>query len=540
MRTCSLSAIFSLLLVFFSSAVFAADRVVLVIGNSAYEHTSDLANPANDATDIAQAFKKLGYEVTLRLNLKQSSMNAELRAFRNRNQGAEHAIVYFAGHGIEIDHENYLIPTDAHLKSDLDVEFEAVPLENVARAVEGATELSLVVLDACRDNPFLNAMIRNVGSRSVGRGLAKVEPRGTTLVAYAAREGTLAADGTGRNSPYATALLDTLAVPGVEIGFVFRNIRDAVLTATGGNQEPHIYGTMSARKVYIHPLTADAGQALIDESALDRAFWESVRESNQRADINAYLRRFPNGKFVRLARRALEVPEGIPGSSDPLSSLPEPKLGSGLSTPNSTVLPLLIGSIQQKLNALGCGPGALDGAWGKKTAGAVNRFYLKNGSHGRSVRPDDTQFLAELLRSLEEPGVRPCPVAVTDQLSSPIFDTTSILAPGKNLVLSELSKSVWAGPVSQPSSRTPYSMTVQLRNGLVNVDYPELSCGGIWEISEITVDLAVLRERIRYGTGRCINNGYVHLRMTSSGRIQFQYRRGLKSAVLASANLNRR
>ena len=138
-------------------------------------------------------------------------------------------MVFYAGHGIEVDKRNFLIPVDARLLSDADVEFETVPLDLLSRAVERAKGLRLIILDACRDNPFAVAMQRSGATRSIGRGLASVEPSGETLVAYAAKEGTVAADGEGRNSPYTTALLAHLEEPGLEVGLMFRKVRDAVV-----------------------------------------------------------------------------------------------------------------------------------------------------------------------------------------------------------------------------------------------------------------------------------------------------------------------
>ena len=138
-------------------------------------------------------------------------------------------MVFYAGHGIEVDGRNFLVPVDARLASDQDVEFEAIPLELVSRAVSRASGLRLVVLDACRENPLAVSMQRAGATRSIGRGLARVEPSGETLVAYAAKEGTVAADGEGRNSPYSAALLRHLEEPGLEVGLMFRRVRDAVL-----------------------------------------------------------------------------------------------------------------------------------------------------------------------------------------------------------------------------------------------------------------------------------------------------------------------
>jgi uncharacterized caspase-like protein len=167
-----------------------------------------------------------------------------LRGFAREAETADWALVYYAGHGIEANGTNYLVPVDAKLEVDRDIEYEAVPLNQVLSTVEGARKLRIVLLDACRDNPFTRQMRRTVATRSIGRGLARVEPEGGTLVAYAAKDGQIALDGNGANSPFVAALVKHLPTPGVEINKLFRLVRDDVLAATGRKQEPFVYGSL--------------------------------------------------------------------------------------------------------------------------------------------------------------------------------------------------------------------------------------------------------------------------------------------------------
>ncbi len=176
----------------------AGQRVALVIGNASYAHAPSLANPLNDATDIGAALDRLGFAVTRIDNADQVELRRGLQQFSLAASASKMAVVFYAGHGIEVDKRNFLIPIDARLRSDADVEFETVPLDLLSRAVERAKGLRLIILDACRDNPFAVAMQRSGATRSIGRGLASVEPSGETLVAYAAKEGTVASDGEGR------------------------------------------------------------------------------------------------------------------------------------------------------------------------------------------------------------------------------------------------------------------------------------------------------------------------------------------------------
>ena len=229
----------------------AAPRVALVIGNASYAHAPTLANPLNDAADVGAALGRLGFEVTRLENSDRASLWRGLKDFALAASASEVAVVFYAGHGIEVDRRNFLVPVDARLASDQDVEFEAVPLELVSRAVERASGLRLVILDACRENPFATKMQRAGATRSLGRGLARVEPSGETLVAYAAKGGTVASDGSGRNSPYSTALLNHLEERDLEVGLMFRKVRDSVLASTGGRQEPFVYGSLSSHGVYL-------------------------------------------------------------------------------------------------------------------------------------------------------------------------------------------------------------------------------------------------------------------------------------------------
>ena len=231
--------------------VWAGQRVALVIGNGSYAHAPALANPLNDARDIGEALDRLDFKVTRIENAGYSGLRHGLQQFALAASASEVAVVFYAGHGIEVDRRNFLVPVDAELLSDADVDFEAVPLDLLSRAVERASGLRLIILDACRDNPFVAAMQRAGATRSIGRGLARVEPSGETLVAYAAKEGTVAADGEGRNSPYTSALLAHLEEPGLEVGLMFRKVRDAVVASTGGRQEPFVYGSLSSRGAYL-------------------------------------------------------------------------------------------------------------------------------------------------------------------------------------------------------------------------------------------------------------------------------------------------
>ena len=200
-----------------SQSALAEKRVAFVVGNSSYKNVTPLPNPVNDAAAMAQMFRKAGFDVVeSRHDLTNNDMRRALRDFTDKAVDADVAVVYYAGHGIEVEGVNYLVPVDAVLERDTDAYDEAIALDRILQAIEPAKQLRLVILDACRDNPFGKTMKRTVASRSLGRGLARVEPTGAnTLIAYAAKGGSTAADGNSTNSPFTTALLKYLGQPGL-------------------------------------------------------------------------------------------------------------------------------------------------------------------------------------------------------------------------------------------------------------------------------------------------------------------------------------
>jgi tetratricopeptide (TPR) repeat protein len=232
-------------------------RVALVIGNAGYAHVGALANPGNDARAVAAVLRKLGFALVMEhYDLGREAMGRALKDFGDEAAGAEWAVVFFAGHGVELNGTNYLIPTDAELKRDTHVIDETISLDRVQAKVDQASKLGLVILDACRNNPFMKRMVRTLGKRSVGRGLASIEPEGNVLVAYAAKHGTEAEDGAQTHSPFTEALLAHIAEPGLEINILFRKVRDAVRSRTQRRQDPFVYGSLGSELLYFKPPVA--------------------------------------------------------------------------------------------------------------------------------------------------------------------------------------------------------------------------------------------------------------------------------------------
>ncbi|MBR0710997.1 caspase family protein [Bradyrhizobium liaoningense] len=285
----------------------AERRVALVIGNSGYKSVARLANPANDATLVGGMFKKAGFDfVDTRLDLNVVDMRKALREFGSKAREADVAVIYYAGHGIELDGNNYLIPTDAALETDTDVLDEAFPLDRVLFAIEPAKQLRLVILDACRDNPFAKTMKRTVASRAIGRGLAKVEPTSpNTMIAFAAKAGSTASDGDAKNSPFAEALVGRLPTPGLDLRKAFGFVRDDVLKNTGYKQEPYVYGSLGGDDVPLVPAKpVVAGPQASPDSEIRRDY-ELALQLGTREGWTAFLNHYPGGFYADLAKGQL-------------------------------------------------------------------------------------------------------------------------------------------------------------------------------------------------------------------------------------------
>jgi hypothetical protein len=317
------SVIFIALLLFYGSAGAASEkRVALVIGNSAYRNVSALANPARDAEAVAGALRRLGFEVTFAVNQSKAELDATLKDFGDTARSADWAMVYFAGHGVAVEGETYILPVDAKLAYADHVEDEAISLSRLRAKLAQARSLRLVVLDSCRNNPFL-ATMKSVGQkRAVARGLARPsEPEGDELIAYATRESTTADDGDGAHSPFTEALLANIEEPGIEVGYLFRKVRSDVLAATGQQQSPAIYGELSARQLYFNPSgsgqqTAPVTTTLTMPSAAE---WAGV-DRNSVSELKTFILHHPSSLETDYARARLRDLETKKASLQPTPS----------------------------------------------------------------------------------------------------------------------------------------------------------------------------------------------------------------------------
>jgi hypothetical protein len=289
------------------SAAYAQteNRFALVIGNGAYP-TSPLRNPVNDAQDMAAALRGVGFDVIHRENVNRSDMRAAVREFSKKIRQGGVGLFYFAGHGIQVDGSNFLIPVDANIEQEYEVADEALNASSVLRAMEDAdNQLNIIILDACRNNPFARSF------RSSSRGLAQMSAPTGSIVAYATAPGSVAADGEGRNGLYTKYLLDAMQTPGRTLEEVFKQVRINVVRDTSERQTPWEESSLTG-DFYFRPGTAVAAAPAAAPPAAATSFaqpqvssearyWNTVKDSENPAEYNSYLQKYPDGEYADIA-----------------------------------------------------------------------------------------------------------------------------------------------------------------------------------------------------------------------------------------------
>jgi hypothetical protein len=256
----ALRFVFTLMVtLFFSGTTVAQKKVALVIGNSAYQFTNALPNPKNDASAISKKLKSTGFKVIKGIDLTKDQMMKKIRKFTVELKGADVGLFFYAGHGMQMDGVNYLIPTDAKLKSEDALDFEVIKSDFITKQLEkGQNRVNLVFLDACRDNPLKDGLARSMGlsTRSLGksRGFATVQKSNGTMIAYATDPGKVASDGTGKHSPFTKALLKYMDQPGLDISILMRRVRAEVKAETNGVQTPWDVSSLTGDFSFVPPL----------------------------------------------------------------------------------------------------------------------------------------------------------------------------------------------------------------------------------------------------------------------------------------------
>jgi hypothetical protein len=295
------------------SAATNNKRIALVIGNGTYTSAPPLKNPPNDARDMAATLKVLGFAVSSAIDADQRTMKRLIREFGQQLKGGGQGLFYYAGHGVQMRGRNYLIPANADITSEADVEDQAVDLNLVLGLMDEAQNgLNIVILDACRNNPFTRSF------RSAGSGLAQVDAPTGTLIAYATSPGRVASDGQGRNGLYTSELLTQMRVPGISVEEMFKRVRGGVQRQTAGHQVPWESSSLVGN-FYFSPgsieetLTADnaARRPTLDPLAFELSYWDTIKNSSNADDFRSYLEKYPNGQFAVLAKNritSLEAP----------------------------------------------------------------------------------------------------------------------------------------------------------------------------------------------------------------------------------------
>ena len=367
-----------------SAAAPAAQRVALVIGNSAYEHTDALRNPGNDAADMAGALKRLGFEVVEGTDLDFDGFYDKLRAFDEASRGADVTLFFYAGHGLQVQDSNWLAPVDAKLETKLDLRRGAIELDTVMESMRGTKKL--VFLDACRNNPLAGELARSMGlSRAVAtrRGLARVEVESGsgTLIGYATAPGDVADDGAGRNSPFTAALLEHIETPGLSANDMFSEVAESVRNATNRGQVPwmetslgRFYLASGAPPPPKDTATAGAGGTAVPPPSGDAArAYEAAERIGTIAAFRLVVTGFPDSIYAKLAQEHIDRHGGAEplvvagGDSDdavPAATPEAVEKGLGLSREDRRL-------VQMGLSSAGHDAGGVDGMFGGRTRRAL-------------------------------------------------------------------------------------------------------------------------------------------------------------------------
>ena len=472
----------------------AADkRVALVIGNSAYENVPRLTNPSNDAADVATKLKALGFEVVEGIDLGKRDMEKRIRAFAEALSGADVGLFYYAGHGLQVDQRNFLAPIDAQLKSESDLDFEAVQLDLVLKNMVRNAATSLVFLDACRDNP-LAANLAQVGrSLDVGRGLARIETPASMMIVYATEPGKVALDGTGRNSPFTGALLRHIDTEGASISDVMIAVRNDVLSETSGKQRPFESASLTGQFFFkpkpeqtadkassgseeiavlreqIAKLQADQGALLKSQqeqlSALQKKLAEETKTAEPAAPQSAAADSGTTSRLVGVepAKGAAPAPPetsaSTPPSPAPAASppedgtkvaateskdteepAPETEKTSEAPLPESATREQLAQDMLVALSKLGCYFGSINGNWNTRSRLALDRF----NRHTKLDLPLDEPQQASLDALKDWKGAH-CPI---EKAVPPRIKQRPVVAPKKQV---PPRKAVRASPPRGPS-----------------------------------------------------------------------------------------
>jgi formylglycine-generating enzyme required for sulfatase activity len=283
-------------------------RVALVIGNANYKPSGiSLSNPRNDAQDIAAVLAAIGFEVVTAIDTSKRDMDFVLQRFARLATNADAALFFYAGHAMQFQGHNFLMPIDAELEDEISVRYQMVDLADVQGALDQANGVKIIILDACRNNPLANRLKQTIAaSRSVAatRGLARIDKTEGMVVAYATAPDDVAKDGDGRNSPFTAALLKRLQEPGLEIGMMFRRVASDVNAQTGGRQRPETYISLLS-------------DYYLNQS--DSIAWDRIKDQDDVTALRDFVSKYPSSPRANFARSRLEALERFAKEREDLS-----------------------------------------------------------------------------------------------------------------------------------------------------------------------------------------------------------------------------
>ncbi len=467
-------AMFLLTLVWSAAPSTAQQRIALVVGNSNYTKIQSLPNPANDSKLMAQTLRKLDFEVVAVSDADFIGMRRAVKEFGRKLRAAGKdsvGLFYYAGHGVQAQGANFLIPLGAEVDDEADLEIEAISASDVLAQMEAAgNTLNIVILDACRNNPYKGK------TRSNTRGLARVNAASGSLVAFAAAPGQVAADGTGDNSPYTKALVEAMQIPGLSVEQMFKKVRVSVEAQTNNQQTPWEESSLRG-DFYFNPVSAPLAnnavghpqvlpQVAKDNTAAqtEALFWKSVKDSNDPDVFAAYLETYPKGTFAGLARILMKnlrrdakpaktdvtaeknnqvvaslqpsVAPPLPSAASPtgLSRAIPPQLPTQKSVRERTLI------LQRELTRLGCRPGRIDGKWGPKGRRALTRFKRYAGLN----LPFDDLSTEVMEAAQKQPAnVCPAPVLAKKPKTVPAVKSKPKPAPQRTYGVQNKTKKEW-------------------------------------------------------------------------------------------------
>jgi hypothetical protein len=391
---------------------FAERRVALVIGNSNYQYAPPLPNPQRDAQAMAAMFQRAGFDVvSAQTDAGVSQFKRAIAQFEDEAGRSDIAVVYYSGYGLAIQGVDYLVPVDAKITGNRDAVTAAVTLDSLAKSVDGAKRLRLVILDASRGDPFA-AAIKAAAPQVTEGGLVEPEPKPGALIAYAAIAGSQAEEGDGDHSTYTTALLRNLFTPGLDIRLAFGRILVDVLKKTSKRQTPQVYGSLGGGNISLVPAPADRPSLDLEGEKTD---YGVVQQIGLARAYEVFLVQHPTGFYSTAARQQLRIVEAQPpqpasGSPGPgqVATLEQPPPGTAPPGKLPEVnLPRQIEAAQQELTRLGCFSGAADGSLDAATRAAIQLYQSARGQS----RSNDTDITDDFIADLKQQNANLCPIA---------------------------------------------------------------------------------------------------------------------------------